>query len=220
MTLKLLPPLALLVLLPGHRVFAAVPEQLPPLIEQSCIDCHDKENAKGSLDLTSLSFNLKDRSTRERWIRIHDRVESREMPPKAVVLPDAQRVELLKSLGASLHNADLADVRAQGRGPVRRLNRDEYEQNLRDVLHLPNLDVRDMLREDREGHHFNKTSDMLDMSHVQLAAYLDAAEAALREAMVTGDGPPPVTKFRAVGASLFPEGETYGGREAMFFARG
>ena len=102
---------------------------------------------------------------------------------------------------------------------MRRLNRDEYEQNLRDVLQLPNLDIRDMLPEDREGHHFNKTTETLDMSRVQLIAYLDAAEAALREAMVNESKPPQVMKFRAVGTALFPSNTTYGEREAMFFAK-
>ena len=45
-----------------------------------------------------------------------------------------------------------------------------------------------MLPEDREAHHFNKVSETLDMSRVQLAAYLDASEAALRQAMVTAAG--------------------------------
>ncbi len=219
MTMKLPPTIALLVVALGHSVGAAMPEKLAPLIEQSCFDCHDKETAKGSLDLTSLAFELKDQATRGRWIRIHDRVEKGEMPPKAGDLPDVRRAELVKSLATSIYDADHAEVVAHGRGPLRRLNRDEYEQNLRDVLALPSLDIRDMLPEDREGHHFNKTTEVLDMSRVQLAAYLNAAEAALREAMASGSAPPPVTKFRAVGTSLFPGNSTFGDREAMFFAK-
>jgi hypothetical protein len=208
--------LAILWVLPFSAVY---PQEIPAQIEQSCIECHDKETAKGGLDFTALPFDLKDHATRERWIRIHDRVEKGEMPPKAGDLPPAQRAELVKSLATSICDADHAEVLAHGRGPLRRLNRDEYEQNLRDVLALPALDIRDMLPEDREGHHFNKTTEVLDMSRVQLAAYLEAAEAALREAMAGGAAPPPVTKFRAVGTSLFPGNSTFGGREAMFFAK-
>ena len=192
---------------------------MPLQIEQSCIECHDKETTKGGLDLTALKFDLTDHATRERWIRIHDRVEKGEMPPKAEDLPAEQRSALVKSLASSIHAVDHAEVLAHGRGPLRRLNRDEYEQNLRDVLQLPSLDIRDMLPEDREGHHFNKASDTLDMSRVQLTAYLDAAEAALRVAMITAPKPPLVTKFRAVGTNLFPSSNTFGEREAMFFAK-
>ncbi|OYW74109.1 MAG: hypothetical protein B7Z37_19045 [Verrucomicrobia bacterium 12-59-8] len=191
----------------------------PPQIEQSCLECHDKDTTKGSLDLTTLPFDLTDHTTRERWIRIYDRVEKGEMPPKSEDLPQPDRAALVKSLSTSIFNADHADILAHGRGPLRRLNRDEYEQNLRDILQLPDLDIRDILPEDREGHRFNKTTDMLDMSRVQLVAYLDAAEAALHAAMTTEAAPPALTKYRAVGTDLFPGTGTFGNREAMFFAR-
>ncbi|MBB5033897.1 DUF1592 domain-containing protein [Prosthecobacter vanneervenii] len=191
----------------------------PTQIEQRCIECHDKDTTKGGLDLTALPFDLKDSSTRDRWIRIHDRVEKGEMPPKAEDLPQSERTALVQSLATSITTVDHADILAHGRGPLRRLNRDEYEQNLRDILQLPDLDIRDILPEDREGHRFNKTTDMLDMSRVQLVAYLDAAEAALHAAMTTEPAPPPMIKYRAVGTDLFPGTGTFGNREAMFFAR-
>lgn len=173
---------------------------------------------EGGLNLEVLSFELSERTLRERWVRIHDRIEKGEMPPQADDLPDDSRAELVKSLKTAIHDSDLEDIRKHGRGPMRRLNRDEYEQNLRDVLLLPQLDIRDMLPEDREGHRFNKTSETLDISRVQLAAYLDAADTALRHALASGSKPP-VTRFRAIATNLFPERHTFGEREAMFFAR-
>ena len=126
---------------------------------------------------------------------------------------------MLRQLAPLLHKADLADVAKNGRGPMRRLNRDEYEQDLRDILQLPYLDIRDMLPEDREAHHFNKVSETLDMSRVQLAAYLDASEAALRQAMVTAPAPPAVTKFRTSGTNLFPGFRSTGTIRSMFFIK-
>ncbi len=194
-------------------------DQIPAQIGKSCLECHDAGTKKGGLDLSALRFDLKDRANLENWIRIHDRVEKGEMPPKAEDLPAEDRLALVQELDAALYGADAVEVQAHGRGPMRRLNRDEYEQNLREVLELPDLDIRDILPEDREGHRFNKTTDMLELSRVQLTAYLDAAEAALRAAMVTGNGPPPVTKWHLVGTNLFPGTGTFGNREAMFFAR-
>ena len=173
----------------------------------------------GGLDLSSLPFDLADRSTRDRWIRIHDRVEKGEMPPVAAALPQSRRADLVKHLATAIYSAEHAEIAAHGRGPMRRLNRDEYEQNLRDVLQLPHLDIRDILPEERESYHFNKTSESLDMSRVQLTAYLDAAESALRQAMVTLPEPPPVTTYRAVGTKLFSSPSMTGGRESMFFAK-
>ncbi len=198
---------------------AALPSKLASLFQKSCLECHDHETAKGGLDLTALAFDLSDATLRERWIRLHDRVEKGEMPPKAGDLAPAQRAAMLKLLGTVLYTADHAEVVAHGRGPMRRLNRDEYEQSLRDLLQLPQLDIRDLLPEDREGHHFNKTAETLDLSRVQLTAYLDAAEVALRQAMATGVTPPPVTRYRALATQMFPEAETFGNREAMFYAK-
>ena len=197
----------------------ALPPKLKPLIDRSCLGCHNKTLAKGGLDLAALPFDLNDRSIRGRWIRIHDRVEIGEMPPNAELLPPQRRADLVKQLATAILKVEHADIAAHGRGPMRRLNRDEYEQNLRDVLQLPHLDIRDMLPEDREEYHFNKTSEMLDMSRVQLTAYLDATESALRQAIATSSEPPPVTHYRAVGTKLFSVPSMTGGRQSMFFAK-
>ena len=196
-----------------------LPSPVHSVLSQSCVECHNGDNAEGDLDLTSISFDLRDRSVRDRWVMIHDRVRNGEMPPAGESLSDEQRTQLLRPLSNELHAADAADVARFGRGPIRRLNRDEYQQNLRDALALPQLDIRDMLPEDRESHHFNKTTATLDMSRVQLMAYLNAAEAALHAAVASGLKPPPMTKYRAVGRKLFTSTSTFGNRQAMFFAR-
>ncbi|MCB9938225.1 MAG: DUF1592 domain-containing protein [Planctomycetaceae bacterium] len=206
-------------MLPGSLCASETPESLTRLVEQYCLDCHDKPSSEGGLVLTSLAFDLNDRAVRDRWILIHDRVEKSEMPPDANDMGNEDRQAMLESLGSAIAKAERADVIANGRGPMRRLNREEYEQNLRDLLQLPQLDIRDMLPADREGHRFNKTAAMLDMSRVQLTAYLDAADAALRQAMASGLEPPPATNYRAVSTQLFSATNTFGEREAMFFAK-
>ncbi len=189
------------------------------LLERHCVECHNAETSEGSLDLNGTAWKLGDSGIRRRWVQIHDRIQKKEMPPDADDLPDTERAALVSALGTELHESDLDEVRRIGRGPMRRLNRDEYQQNLRDALRLPNLDIRDMLPEDREGHRFNKSAEVLDMSRVQLAAYLDAAEAALRQAMASGVEPPPTTQYHALATRMFQEAQTYGEREAMFYAK-
>ncbi|HBJ36211.1 MAG TPA: hypothetical protein DDZ51_15965 [Planctomycetaceae bacterium] len=189
------------------------------LVLKHCVDCHEGAAAEAGLDLTMLPLDLDQRRLRDRWIRIHDRVQSGEMPPDPTTLDAATRQSLVKTLGDAIRLADRADVVANGRGPLRRLNRDEFQQNLRDVLQLPSLDIRDMLPEDREAHLFNKSASALDMSRVQLAAYLDAADAALRQAMAEGNAPPAAAIYRAAGTQLFSSTSTFGERQAMFFAK-
>ncbi len=206
-----------LVSLAGGDVDAA--DRLEGLVREHCLDCHDAETAKGGLDLSRTPFDPANAKNRAIWILVHDRVEKLEMPPKADKLPDDQRREILNLLDQTLHETDLADVKKHGRGTLRRLTRAEFENNLRDLLRLPHLDIKDRLPEDRTSAGFSKAAATLDMSRVQLEAYLDAAETALREAVADGVKPTRPAKYRAVGTDLYPKTGEHGGREAMFFAK-
>ena len=50
--------------------------------EKHCIECHNAETKKGGLDLNSLQPDLADPDTFARWVKVYDRIESGEMPPK------------------------------------------------------------------------------------------------------------------------------------------
>ena len=47
-----------------------------------CSKCHDEVSKKGSLDLTSLEFQPGDPNNFDAWVKVHDRLEAQEMPPK------------------------------------------------------------------------------------------------------------------------------------------
>ena len=203
---------------------AGTAESTPPAavqsaIQQTCFNCHNDETSEGGLDLTRVTWSLESGNVRSRWIQIHDRIATGEMPPAGSDFPEEDRDALLAALAAAIHAADIADVVADGRGPMRRLTRREYEQNLRDLLRLPNLDIRDMLPADRERHNCNKVAEVLDVSRIQMEAYLTAAETALREAVASGVAPREVVHYRLPATRMFLAAETYGGREAMFFAK-
>ena len=155
-------------------------------VEKHCVECHDAATKKGGLDLTSLRFEPAFSSNFSRWVLVHDRVSNGEMPPKKKARPEAaEREAFTKSLAASLVSVERASIAKEGRATRRRLNRYEYENALRDLLHAPWLQVRDSLPEDGEADRFNKIGDALDVSHVQMARYLGAADYALRQVMAT-----------------------------------
>ncbi|MBV8882008.1 MAG: DUF1592 domain-containing protein, partial [Planctomycetaceae bacterium] len=120
------------------------------------------------------------------WVKVHDRVRDGEMPPDRKRRPAAVEVEaFLQAVADPLLAADRKREAAEGRSIWRRLNRYEYENTLRDLLGAPWLQIRDMLPEDGERHRFNKAGEALDVSHVQMAQYLAAADYALREVLAT-----------------------------------
>jgi hypothetical protein len=167
---------------------ASLGAPLPPnnrqFLEKHCFECHDDEVKKGGLDLTALRFDPANSTNFSAWVLVHDRISNGEMPPKKKARPAAAELEAFtNALAASLISAEEARIAKEGRATQRRLNRYEYENTLRDLLHAPWLQIRDSLPEDGEAYRFNKVGEALDISHVQMARYLSAAEYALRQAM-------------------------------------
>ncbi len=167
-------------------------------VEKNCVDCHDAESKKGGLDLTALKFDLGSRTNFAAWVLVHDRVSAGEMPPaKKKVRPEpAELAAFTNRLATTLTETDLKAVAGEGRSTRRRLNRFEYENALRDLLHAPWLQIRDSLPEDGLSHRFNKLGDALDVSYVQMARYLAAADHALREVMAPQAERPATTTVR------------------------
>lgn len=150
-----------------------------------CVDCHVGSDGQGGLDLEALLERPQgDVAAAAEWARIHERVAAGEMPPRDADPPaDDVRAAFLAGLDASLVSADAARIATAGRSTLRRLNRTEFQNTLRDVLALPELDVLDMLPPDGIAHGYDKSSAALDFSHVHLTQWLEVIDAALHAAV-------------------------------------
>lgn len=168
---------------------AAVP--MAVFLEQHCVECHDADAKKGGLDLSSLAFD----PLSPRWVKIHDKVQNGDMPPKKADQPSADaRKAFLDELAKPLVEADLAKQAANGRGVVRRLNRIEFETTLSDLLHVP-LRIRDLLPPDAKAAGFDTVGAALNVSAVQMESYLQAIDVAMDEATKLIE-PPQTKKWR------------------------
>lgn len=166
-------------------------------IDESCLPCHDKASRKGNLDLESLRLVPGDWDNLRRWALIHDRARAGEMPPSDWPRPDAgELAAFVDSLARALTEAEQARAVTDGRATLRRLNRYEYENSLRDLLHVPWVEIKDRLPEDGVAWRFNKSSRALDTSHVHMARYMSSADYAMREAMRAVLDRPPSTIVR------------------------
>jgi Protein of unknown function (DUF1587)/Planctomycete cytochrome C len=155
-------------------------------LENHCTECHDAAEQKGGLDFGALSPDLADPVAFARWVKVHDRIESGEMPPKKKSRPaEAERAPALRGLRDALLAAEGARFAAEGRTGLRRLTRGEYENTVRDLLDLPGLALKGDLPPDGSAHGFDTNADALDLSHVNLARYIEAANHALDVAIAT-----------------------------------
>lgn len=182
------PFLLLVVCLFANGSLIAAPAIFPggkAFIEKHCADCHDDVTREAGLDLTALPFDPEDEANLSLWIKVHDRVEAGEMPPKRkATRPDPAALdEFVKRVAVELTKSDKAIVARDGRAMQRRLNSYEYENVLRDLLNVPWVQLRNRLPEDGEAYRYNKSGEALDISHVQMARYMSVADYAMRQAM-------------------------------------
>jgi len=165
--------------------------------EDHCYRCHDATEKKGGLDLSALAVEPSDPDNFASWLKIHDRIDSGEMPPRKLPRPAGGEVAAARSwLHELLVEAERVRAAGNGRTGLRRLTRAEYETTVRDLLDLPGIALRGDLPADGVAHGFDTNSDALDISHVNLARYIEAADRALGLAVATRPDPPTVTRQR------------------------
>jgi hypothetical protein len=186
---------AVLALLTAGPVAVAGPAALDKaFVNDYCTRCHNDVDQKGRLDLTRLTFEPNDPANLAVWIKVHDRVKAGEMPPRSRARPEAARQQtFVESLAQSIVAAERAVLAGEGRAIRRRLNRQEYENALRDLLGVPWAPIANRLPEDGEAYRFNKSGEALDVSYLQIARFMDSANYALRLAMATRLERPPKT---------------------------
>jgi hypothetical protein len=166
-------------------------------LQKNCASCHGASAPAARLDLTKLGFEPGNPDNFATWVKIHDRVAAREMPPPPMPRPAAESLTaFVNGLSAALTASERTAVTDRGRAGLRRLNAYEYENAVRDLLNVPWAQIKSKLPQDGDAWRYNKIGAALDVSHVQLARYMSSADYALREAMAAKLVTPPTATTR------------------------
>lgn len=166
-------------------------EPVRQLLDQHCVSCHSAENKNGGLDLEAIKAEFSSPVLAAKWVKIHDRISSGEMPPKNKPRPaKADTDAALKGISDGLIAAEKSQRGAEGRRTIRRLNRTEFENTLRDLLDLPGLKIKDMLPDDGRAFGYDKSANALDISPILIEKYAEAIDQALNTATAGFSVPP------------------------------
>jgi mono/diheme cytochrome c family protein len=167
---------------------------VPPraLIDQYCLGCHSDRMRSGGLALSALNLDAADQSAEiaEKVIR---KLRGGLMPPAGAKRPDRQSAAAFVSW---LENQiDAANVHpAPGRVPLRRLNRREYANAIRDLLGLT-IDAKALLPDDNVKGHFDNNAAALQVSPNFVDQYINAARAVAIEAVGNRKAPAETTTY-------------------------
>ena len=165
-----------------HTVQAAGPDFLQagaPFLKQHCLKCHSGDDPAAELSLAEYKDSasvVKGRKTFEKVLRM---LAAGEMPPKDKPRPTVAAIEAFSEhVLAVWDHADLNAKPDPGRVTMRRLNRVEYRNTVRDLLGA-DFDPTESFPSDDIGHGFDNIGDVLSLSPVLMERYLDAAETIL-----------------------------------------
>jgi hypothetical protein len=169
-------------------------KEVLPLVETYCYDCHGDGLKKGELAIDKFGSISAMQANRDVWKRIRDHLKHQLMPPLDEDQPsEAERRKILAWIEAAVFPVDPAHP-DPGRVTLRRLNRVEYQNTLRDLLGV-NVNVTDLIPPDDSGYGFDNIGDVLTLSPAHLERYLEAARVSLDKAVKPGKMPPPEADF-------------------------
>jgi mono/diheme cytochrome c family protein len=160
--------------------------RVAPVLKTYCVGCHSGGKPKGELALDALTPDMTKNG--EVWKTVLERLTADTMPPKGKPRPTAEERAAVSSWVASgLTAMQREKAAANGRARLRRLNRIEYVNTLRDLLGAE-IDI-ETLPEDGVAGGFDNVDLGLDLSSTLLERHLASADAALDAVFVSGPRP-------------------------------
>ena len=145
------------------------------LLDTYCSRCHNDDDKVAGLSMEDLrDVDLAHGVHVEEWEKILRRASLGEMPPLSKPQPDAPaRAAFVQWLQSSLDGYAAAHP-DPGRATIRRLNRVEYANAVRDLLGLK-VDVSAELPQDNSGYGFDNIADVLSVSPTLMDRYVAVA---------------------------------------------
>ncbi len=172
------------------RLMPTYKQDIQPLLARYCFDCHGKDKAEAKLRLDAMSPEFANTRVAEQWQEVLHRLEQGEMPPEESAQPNADQLQTMTQwLREELTSAATAK-RQSGRIALRRLNRREYGNTMRDLLRVDLDYTRDLPPDPVSKDGFRNDGSVLSMSTFQMECYVQAARMGLGKAIVTGEAPP------------------------------
>ncbi len=177
-----------------------------PLLSKNCYDCHGDGMSKGNVILDEFKSEQDATASIDLWGRVLKNVRAGLMPPAKKSRLSPEDLSVLETfVKRSVFKIDPAHP-DPGRITIRRLNRAEYKNTIRDLMGIE-FNVDEEFPPDDSGYGFDNNGDVLTISPLLLEKYLQAADKVVAEAV------PTVAKYvqeKSIPGKQFSAGEVNG----------
>lgn len=176
------------------------PDDHKHMLMQYCTACHNDKLKTAGMSVVPLDANNLD-ANQATWEKILRRLSLGEMPPKGMPRPPKDQIAAFTAWLAKSLDANSAAHPNPGHATVRRMNRTEYANAVRDLLAL-DVDVSKDLPVDDTGYGFDNIADVLTVSPTLMDRYINVASKIAR--LATGEASrKPVTTDYKIAKDLF-----------------
>jgi hypothetical protein len=161
----------------GHAAF----------LQATCGKCHAGEDTDSGVRLDDLPLEITTTEGADRWQKVMNVLNSGEMPPEEEPQPDREaKTEFLGDLAQTLVVARKVIGEQGTRQIIRRLNKREYKNTVRDLLGVE-IDVTELPQDGGAGA-MDTVGASLAMSSDQFESYLALGRKAVEEALAAQKG--------------------------------
>ena len=164
----------------GH--VAVFEKNILPILENHCYDCHGDGEDKGKVSFDTFGTTEALMGQTDLWVHALKNLRSGLMPPAKKKRPTAEEIATLEEwIKRGPLKLDLLNP-SPGRVTLRRMNRAEYRNTIRD---LTGIDFRadEEFPADDTGYGFDTIADALTTSPMLLEKYMQAAETIVAKAV-------------------------------------
>ena len=156
-----------------------------PALTEHCGTCHNPANPKNKIDFLKAAEAKDIESARGVWRNVAAQLRNRTMPPMASKLTEQDRLNISTWIDQRLKVTACSGGDQAGPALVRRLNRREYRNSIRDLLGV-DLAVHDIFPVDGSGGEgFDTNTETLFLPPMLMERYLEAAQTVLDRSIIT-----------------------------------
>lgn len=149
-------------------------KDIRPLLENYCFDCHADGANKGNVAFDEFKSDTTALEDHELWLNVLKNLRAGLMPPPKKSQPKAdEKARIEQWIKHSVFAADPQNP-DPGRVTIRRLNRVEYRNTIRDLIGV-RFDTATAFPADDTGHGFDNIGDVLTLPPMLLEKYVLAA---------------------------------------------
>ncbi len=146
-----------------------------PILKEFCFDCHADGMDKGKVTFDAFQSDADLVGRHDLWLAVLKNLRAGLMPPDNKPRPGVAQISTIEQwIKAEAFQLDPESL-DPGRVTVRRLNRVEYRNTIRDLMGH-DFKVEDQLPPDDTGYGFDTIGEVLTMSPLLLEKYMQAAE--------------------------------------------